>query len=329
MRWSNGPWIVLVLALRFAHADDSIGLNDYQNENGVVAWGKWVDATDEDELKTARGYSSVTFPNIDTGGDASQLVSFTVGRPPALDAAVSWTSGVDSLSLRYPDAEYSVPVKMWILCANAACKAISPKKKAKLDKDLTWGSDRFLAERVGMKLIPSGGSEEWIRDQVSLGSDATDVLLDFTDDKCNKFDEAVKTIKQPDAINIYVVNTVEQSDSDGYQCENNYDSLILGRKALRGTLIHEIGHVFGLEHVDPGFPGGLKNFMRDYSKTRRWLTEGQVFRMHFDTESGLNKSLHTLLPAGLPPHRDVRDCEDETDDRLPCPPEEMRLWSDK
>jgi hypothetical protein len=139
------------------------------------------------------------------------------------------------------------------------------------------------------------------------------------------------------AINIYMVRTVEDSnhkfdERNGIQCSWSYDSVVVGRSAIWGTILHEIGHVFSLTHSDENDwsdeVGGDKNIMNSYSRTRRSLTEGQVFRMNFSQDSGLNHGLSQVPSASLPDHRRPRDCRVDHPDP-PCPEEQLMLWSDR
>jgi hypothetical protein len=69
------------------------------------------------------------------------------------------------------------------------------------------------------------------------------------------------------------------------------------------------------------------------SVKRKFLTEGQVFRIHFTSNSGLHfelsASLSPTVPTTPPQERTPRDCTDDGPPRLPCPPEETMLWKDR
>jgi hypothetical protein len=67
--------------------------------------------------------------------------------------------------------------------------------------------------------------------------------------------------------------------------------------------------------------------MSDESTGRKYLSEGQVFRMHFSTRSGLNGSLSARRSRGSDRGFTPRDCDDPPA-TLPCPAEDELVWQD-
>ena len=304
---------------------DVVKLGNYPagEENAVMFWGS---IKDQDGI-VFTGETAV-LGNIDIGAkNKNQIVAFTLGRAPALDDDVKWSSGDDSIEIDYLDP-IPVPIKFWILCADDACQGIPSNKKGKLAGFLNWANEKLAEQRAGFTLVKAG--DDWISDQTTLRGGPSDLLMDFRKEKCGTFNEGIRSLKTTDAINIYMVDTVEGGEREGWQCDESYDSAVIGRRAIWGTILHEICHVLSLEHSDLKLwfydAGGDKNLASEISDERRCLTEGQVFRIHFSKESGFNQDLKTLLPPNLPKNRRPRDCKDSTD--LPCPPEGAMPWDD-
>jgi hypothetical protein len=334
LRWLALAAILSLLSSTPAgsQADDVVRLtNDSGNENGVMVWGSREDS------KEFTG-SATSFEDISSGTD-NQIVAFTKDRAPALDDKVAWTSGPNDFSVDYPPA-YEIPIKFWILCASDSCQGIPGNKQGKLAEFLVWANVRLSEERAGFTLVRS--DPDWISDQTSAYASAKAFWQRFDEDKCldevNHDDLPGHTggMRLERTINVYIVPAVNDGDKiderNGWQCASSDDSVVVGRKAIWGTILHEIGHVFSLTHSDDetwsSDVGGDKNLMNSYSTTRRSLTEGQVFRMHFSVDSGLNRALRPELSSNLSQHRSLRDCRVKLPSP-PCPPEDTMLWSDK
>jgi hypothetical protein len=332
MRWAT--FFVLVFAAAVgrsvAQVPDSVKLANANGseQNGVIAWGRPA-------MLQGVGLSPVPI-GILSRGEANQAVAFTIGRPPALDSDVAWTGTNDIIPLIYP-TPYKIPIKIWVLCVDDDCQSPVPAwKTADLDGFLVWANGVLLAERVGITLDASGGL---IADKTGMTGSASNLFWDFdTAANCGKLEAAAASLgmKTNGAFNLYLVRTVDGLYGKGDFCYT-HDSAVLGSQAAWGTMLHEMGHDLGLWHVDgkPWFSkvGGKKNLMCASSATRKYVTEGQVFRMHFTSGSGLNFQLSSSLPPSLPPglsqQRTPRNCDASTPASLPCPPEETMLWKDR
>src|SRR6185369_1736977 len=117
---SNLP-ILFAAVLLPAFAQDTAVLNS--QPNGLIVWGKYGLSDCRREFK-----NQPTTAPIGTVGPkdlilckAGEVVAFTAGKAPAWTAA-TFTSGSDIVNLAYPP-EVPLKVKVWVLCADAACGA--------------------------------------------------------------------------------------------------------------------------------------------------------------------------------------------------------------
>jgi hypothetical protein len=355
-RWVTFVMIVFLIPAgsTFAQSPDTVTVaNESGNPNGVIIWG------DEDRdgiVDWDRDVDHLEFEgsgSIPVGGLSSdklnQVVAFTVGRPPALKTGVTWGSGVDDVSLAYSPV-YKIPIKFWILCAKDRCKdGISGNKRGHLAAFLLWANKRLRAERTGLELkAPDDGS--YI---VDLTGDTAPVLpLNFrtgipedeqqqqaeVPNDCPKLEDPGFTPKTGGAFNVYMVESVDGEFDRGDSCWTD-DSVVVGRDAIWGTILHELSHDLSLRHVDledwVSQVGGTRNLMHSESTRRRYLTEGQVFRMHFSTHSGLNGHLASSRPQTPAQNQNQtqdqgppRDCGNNPGANLTCPPEQTILWAD-
>lgn len=344
LRWATLFAFVMVTAAgsTFAQVPDSVKLVDENGNlvrgpkvNGVITW--WPK-----ESHHAVGDSSVNLGALKSD-TVSQVASFTVGHPPALKIGVTWSSTEDVVDLTYPPL-YKIPIKFWILCAQAHCDlGITAAKKERLARFLVWANTILLKERAGIEIIPvdddPADDGEWICDKTTSSEAAAAIPLDFdagsgngNDGDCPKLKAVPSEFKRPGAFNVYMVDTVSGEPTGGDSCWTD-DSAVIGRAAIQGTILHELCHDLSLEHIDlqdwATAVGGEKNLMHSESGTRKYLTEGQVFRMHFSKRSGLNGGLSSSRPQPQAqtqnPVQDMsRDCENAPE--LTCPPQETILW---
>lgn len=99
-------------------------------------------------------------------------------------------------------------------------------------------------------------------------------------------------------VNIFYAGRINNDWGDGRvgtdrACEEAF--IALGDHAMADLLLHEVGHLCGLQHTDEGkvamtYPHLPKNnFMSGRALNRSTITTGQLARMHFSTESFLNR----------------------------------------
>jgi hypothetical protein len=135
----------------------------------------------------------------------------------------------------------------------------------------------------------------------------------------------------PGQINIYYVHAMNWSGTlytnSGEARRENGPWVMLGSAAMNVVMAHEIGHLMALVHVHTGAPTqwfDYTNMMTTSgSPNSRFITEGQVLRMHLTSYSILN-SLYNARP-GLP----IRDCNaTSTKATDTCPGIQKRIWAD-
>jgi hypothetical protein len=95
--------------------------------------------------------------------------------------------------------------------------------------------------------------------------------------------------ERSDRINIYSVSQVRQAARIyAGVAELGGNAIAVSPGGWTGAIIaHEIGHNFGLGHVDENDGFDPTNVMFSRGGSRRFFSEGQTFRMHFATESAL------------------------------------------
>jgi hypothetical protein len=141
----------------------------------------------------------------------------------------------------------------------------------------------------------------------------------------------------PASINVYYVSEV-RAPAQAWTCgdANNpagaWDVIFIGRNHLAHALAHELGHALGLNRTatlpnsgTPVFTGdideldmenafGTGNLMVYGNTNPTALTIGQIYRMHFDARSWLNRG-QAAVDNGYP-----RACQDSPVSQGTCPP---------
>lgn len=212
--------------------------------------------------------------------DRNEVVVFSRRGPPRLLRDVVWTPEPDTLRVASPEP-VDVPVTFWLVTAPF------DERRAQVRERVNEATGIFLNQGVGV------GIDAEYRDASAV---TADVALDFTCDGRQALESAVGRVEG--RINVYVVPRVDGSTLGATTCTVGADFIALARNTDRPVLAHQLGHTFGLDHPS-GFQTSYDgNLMRPWSGGTD-LTEGQVFRIHFDPRSRLNASYALHDPSIL------------------------------
>ncbi len=258
-----------------------------------------------------------------------EIVAFAPGRPP-VSLIADWTSSERVREIAFPDP-IALPVTVWILGGDFE------RVRARAVDDLLETDELFSAQCAGITLA------DWRFHDATKRPEASEFLA-FHTARTDALQETVGF--EPGRLNLYYVDIVA-GETGNYSGGNGYATpfhdgtrtvlvIVMGRRCMPGLLAHELGHVFHLRHTDdidadgltdsggnvtPPHAFGTRNVMASASCTRRYFTEGQVYRMHFDLLSQLN------CVYGLRGDRPKRLVPSFGASRT-SPPANIRLWDD-
>jgi hypothetical protein len=275
------------------------------NEVGAI-----VDGQDSGGTVNDRGFltvaASVGVGNL-SAGPTNESVGFTNRRPPRYETT-AWTAGTDSLPVDF-QPEIQIPVTVWIVKGPFA-----DQRDHAIDACIQT-SAIFNAERLGVafsqfQIIDATADPDAPNHYAFPNGDLGDVVwaplrneIGFTTGR----------------LNIYWVDTVNGSTTTGW---SNFGAQIaMGRNTGDELLSHEMGHAFSLAHINGLATFDQTNVMHNASNTREFLTEGQLFRGHLDSDSILN-DVYNARPGEI-----TRDCGLNAATST-CPAIGRRLWAD-
>ena len=237
---------------------------------------------------------------------SNEIIAFTNRRPVAIKTNVPWTAGDDNITMAFAN-EITIPVKVWIVKGPFETQRLNAIN-ACITTTSIWNK-----ERMGVAFSPFE-----IVDATANPKASNYFAFDCT----KKTGIETDIGKTAGRINIYFVDTVDGGTGRGQACAIGSDFVAVGSAIGSELLSHELGHDFGLTHIDDLTTDfDQTNIMHSASNTRQFITEGQLFRAHLSSNSALN-FLYNARP-GQP----TRDCPRDMANNQ-CPRIQKRIWAD-
>ena len=239
-----------------------------------------------------------------SGVGRSEITFFSPDVPPRL-ILDPWTDEPDVVETSFTDP-LEVPVTVWIM------EEPFDSTVERVRRDVDYTEYVYAQEALGivfdLEIVDATATEN------------IDSLMVFT---CSKATTVEETVGHRDnRLNLYYLTTVDGGSRRGVACPVGGNFVAMAGHAGADLLSHEIGHMFGLSHIDSSESFGRTNVMHSSSSVRRYLSEGQVFRAHWSSRSALNNTL------GTHPFEFVRDCLGQFEDRV-CVSVDTRLFADE
>lgn len=306
--------VVLLASILVVSGCDTLRVNNSSGAIGVLVDGQNTSNAVNDRGRTDSGSGQVS---LDVGylesasaPNRNEAIAFGEDRAPRREAT-PWTTNNDDFTMSLGN-RIAVPVTVWIVqgpFADQRDHAID----ACIETAAIWD-----AERMGIQF-----SQFEVRDATS-DPDIDSAILDSTGGDNRNWDDFSNDIGfDADRINIYWINTVEGSTSTGWSDFGG--RIVMGRNTGDELLAHELGHALSLRHpVNCGLASSnfdTTNVMWPCSSVRAFLSEGQVFRSHFNSASSINDRYNAR------PGEPTVSClgANNTEE---CPALERRLWDD-
>ena len=280
-------------------------------EIGLAVDGKREGADiDDEKYHTHSNVQKVG--HLDHGSVSDSVVCFCRGHPPVYLAKPAggpgsrgpWTDGKDICEIHLL-APFKIKLAIWVVKAD---------REAFAEPAAQHANDVLHKERMGVVLDCSVTN-------VSSWTNASEFLRFARNDDHERVQESSTGITNPAdgalafdpaAINVYLVDELGErtlssagvsgfvggATNKGHTDTFGVRTIGMGSTVGADLLVHELGHCFRLDHTNVG-PGvfAKSNVMWNDSESRKYLSEGQVFRAHFDEKSALNK-LFGLRTAG-------------------------------
>ena len=296
--------IGFALALSWSCVDLVNLTNRASGEDVAVLADGTKDGSFQSDLAYASSTDAVAVGPFEAG--SGEVIVFTNRRPVQLEEGVIWTDEHgDEVAVDFP-AEIAIPVTVWIVKG-----PFSTQRDRAIDACVTTAAI-LSSEHIGLRF-----SEFEIVD--ATGDAQASKYFDFDCSMQSGLETDIG--KRSGRINVYYVETVDGGSSRGQACSIGSDFVAMGDATGDELLIHELGHDFGLFHIDTLTNFDQTNVMHSASSSRAFITEGQVFRAHLRSNSALN------FLYGARPGQPIRECSQSADSSS-CPRIDRRLWSD-
>jgi len=269
---------------------------------GLLASGQTIfgEVRDYDILVTE---PESAFGDFRAGATRSELAVLSPDGTPRL-VRNPWTDGID-------EVEVSVSTPLEVPLTVRVLQSPFEATRETVEDELAFAAEIFEREGLGITL-----TDVEIVD--ATGVEGTDALADFV---CSERTTLESTVgHDDDRLNVYYLTTVDGSTSRGQSCIIGGNFVAMASLAGDDLLAHEIGHMFGLFHIDNQEGFNQTNVMHSASNVRRFLTEGQIFRAHWRSNSSMG--VLGLISAEL-----TRNCGGQHDPRH-CPAVDLRLFDD-
>jgi hypothetical protein len=258
-----------------------------------------------------QGYATVTdTTNVGPRFGAGEAITFSEHRPVALQP-VAWTTAAGDQTVSVPFAgELDTPITIWVVAGPYTSTQQTALTLWQTAQQIYWN------ERLGVKITPE-----------IVDATANPKASSWSAFTCGTGNANVAAIQgdigvRAGRMNVYLVGMVDGSTSRGNACQIGGGFVAIAAGSGAELLSHELGHDFGLEHIDDLTNDfDTTNVMHSASNNRQFLTEGQTFRAHLRPNSSIN-SVYGLR-GGLP----TRACDRDTM-VLGCPAISKRVWAD-
>jgi hypothetical protein len=249
--------------------------------------------------------------NVGARSGLGEVITFSRDRPVALQPAL-WATTFGNQTVSVPFANvFDTAVTIWVVAG--------PFATTQQTALTLWQTAQqiFVDERLGVHLSPVE-----IVDATTNAKAASYAAFSCGAGNAGVTSLAADIGARPGRINVYLVGLVDGSTSRGNACAIGGGFVAIAAGSGAELLAHELGHDFGLEHIDDLFADfNPSNVMHSASNSRQYLTEGQLFRAHLRPNSAINQVF------GLRPGLPTRNCDRDTL-TLDCPAIARRLWAD-
>jgi hypothetical protein len=301
-----GPPPVDSIRVQNVALDAGLLIDGAESSNGAIV-------NDRGRVSTGSGDVTIEVGRLRSAAapNRNEVIGFGKNRAPRR-RATPWTIGGNDRFILALGGQIGLPLTVWIVQGPFASQRDHAFISA-LNTVVIW-----FNERMGTAL-----SDLRIKDATN-NPNIDDAILNSTGgDNRNWSDFSSKIGFDAGRINVYWINTVEGSTTTGW---SDFSArIVMGKNTGDELLVHELGHALSLRH--PENCGGStaqfdsNNVMWPCSNSRQFLTEGQVFRSHFNATSSINV-LYNARP-GEP----TVGCPDAAQS-AECPALNRRLWPD-